>query len=242
MTKLNIEGRTYRLKTDFDELTIGDVTALSLLDMPEKLRALIKEPNEKNIEAVIEKDIEVTFPAYYRGVIAALSNIPQQIINRITAEQITNIYKLVSEIIIDIEGLNFEPFAPKSYVVGLDYISHLMSICTETVTIPGYGYTIDQVAQAQDVTTGGAASFVYIPAIYNGWSENKILKFKDRAKRKPFLMAIDFFFSIWQLCSTYLSVTRLFFPAVAKVKRSKVQGCKALSLNLRRQDMVVWLN
>ena len=113
MTKLNINGRTYKLKTDLAELSIEDVTNLSLIEMPDRLQRLIKNPNEKNVEAITEQDIEVDFPNYYRCVIGTLSEIPRSIVNKITAEAITSIYKLVADIVIQLEGLDFEPVAPE---------------------------------------------------------------------------------------------------------------------------------
>jgi len=242
MTKLNINGRTYKLKTDLAELSIEDVTNLSLIEMPDRLQRLIKNPNEKNVEAITETDIEVDFPNYYRCVIGTLSEIPRSIVNKITAEAITSIYKLVADIVIQLEGLDFEPIAPERYRVGMDFLSPLNAISTETLTIPGHGYTIDQVAQAQDVAAAGYSGLVYIPAIYQGWSERKVLEFKDRAKRKPFRMVIDFFFNIWQSWNLSGKDTRQRSREAVTGKKSQEAGCKGLSTKLHNRDMVVFLN
>jgi len=242
MTKLNINGRTYKLKTDLAELTIEEVTNLSLIEMPDRLQRLIKNPSEKNLEAITENDIEVEFPNYYRCVIGTISEIPRSIVNKITAEAITSIYKLVADIVIQLETMDFEPIAPERYRVGLDLLSPLNAISTETLTIPGHGYTIDQVAQAQDVAAAGYSGLVYIPAIYQGWNEKKVLKFKDRAKRKPFKMVVNFFFSIWQSWNLSGKDTRQYSRGAVTVKRSQEAGCKGLSTKLRNQDMVVFLN
>lgn len=86
--KVKINNQIYKVKTKWPELTIADAIALSEIELPEGLQDYF----EKGAE-VSELQAYKTFPAYYGECLKVLSEIPTEVIDKISPIDRTWLFK-----------------------------------------------------------------------------------------------------------------------------------------------------
>ena len=97
MKEIRIENRKYRVLCGWEDLTLAQFIAACAIPIPERLQALWiaaaalgREPSDKRqaeydaaLEAITAEDLIRDMPAYYGLVLAALSTVPADVIERI---------------------------------------------------------------------------------------------------------------------------------------------------------------
>lgn len=97
MYLLDIEGKEYRLRQHWSEITLADSIAIyqAIKEMPDKLRELYLLTSQNKPTDKIKLEMEDTkkhFPLFYGKIIKLLSDIPQEIIDRTDWISRTTVY------------------------------------------------------------------------------------------------------------------------------------------------------
>jgi len=99
MIALKIENKKYKAVNEWRELSLKKFIEVSKVPIPDKLKQLYETSLDKSekaytdtLAAINENDINKDFPAYYSTIIELLSDIPNEIIQRIDEELISSFF------------------------------------------------------------------------------------------------------------------------------------------------------
>lgn len=176
MESLRINGQRHTIKTDWGDLTTAEVDSLAAIEAPTIYLDLIKGTDTEPTE----HDVTVSIPDYYRLVMAELSTIPYSIFEVMPWQQVSALFKLVEPLIIEFHSQAFETATEvkRFYRTGAKVLRPITMING----VPSPDVTADMVLQAQDVIAAGIQNWKFVPFIYNGWSEKRILKHRRPLK------------------------------------------------------------
>ena len=91
-----IEGNQYAIKNEWREVTIRDAEKLKAIELPEYFKRIYKEDDKeervKLVSELTDKDLDVVIPDVQSEVLCLLSDIPRDIVFRLEANALREVY------------------------------------------------------------------------------------------------------------------------------------------------------
>lgn len=242
MILVNSNRGVYRFPTSFDEVRIEQVKKFGQINVPEKLRKLMVNPTNENVEAITDAEFESDVLPFYRKAVGVLADIPHEDLRLMTDEQIGNFFAVIMEMVNELVTLNFASYEARRRTM---YTLHgVLRPLTVVEGVVGLDLPIKAYCEAADLIqvagNGNTGALIYLPGVLNSKPERWTLKLPKRWAKKPFTRVLDFFFSsLNSITKLILNLSRHFRGA--KESRSK-QPLAGLFTKQLMPVLVVFLN
>lgn len=229
MIRVKIAGSDYGIKNSWDDVTLQEFTAVCQLTIPERLREkyayyLTGDRRKKPPEDDSYEDIVKTFPRFYGEVIALLSDIPPEVIDRIEWSVRTTLFQdyLIhivetvlspSPLVINDEGKIelFKERQAESVIFEGERYQFPKSLRFGDNLIPLSEEKIITFAEASDIqialhewATQGVNAMAQVAAVYlrkegEEYSEKLVLERMERFRTLPMSVVWELFFCMTRL-------------------------------------------
>lgn len=242
MIKIEINGKKYQIFTEWEDVSMGDIMELGSVQPPELLVGLLEHSgNSDEFKKITDEYFEREIIPYYRHVVYCFSTIPKEIVSGFSVDALTALVESVFHLLSEAITLSFDYEPARRNIITLN------GVCSPMRTvegIPGIDYPVSVYCDGADLISeaknGNIKSLLYLPAAMNQKPDKWTLRSLRYFKNKPFTLALDFFFNIWNLLMRYIPGlqrrSRSVTASKSKVRRS------GLCTNLQKRDMVVYLN
>jgi hypothetical protein len=252
MITIKINNKRFKGVYRWEDITLQRFCDLAAIPMPDGYEKYILADGKFSTETIdeyvnalseiTEEQINITFPAYYRKVIACLTNIPNSVI--IPTDKINDLYEvyfrpfivslLYHKPVIYFMGeiVDFRPEPIKHFRIGLSkyYLPETVNVLGQEV--PLMKESIMSYTEASDIFRGMKVSkedvkrLALFMAIYcrkkgEEYDERKALERNDLMMNVPMSIVWSVFFYTLQFAPDYLMIIQLFGRLPKQIREAK---------------------
>lgn len=241
--KIDIQDKTYNLKTKWDEITLEDADKLMRLDVPESLKELYeaktKEDYAELYKGLSSKELIKEHPAFYGEVLHILSDVPMDVINLVGYEDRIEFYtNYVEQIFVDVFYLTGKSY----FIKEIQSFTHKGNeyFLPETLklfgrSIPMYKEKAMPFVEEADIMTSlsnldGADGIAQLCAVMcrekeEDYDELKAIERAELFKDLPMSVVWEVFFYTLKQLNTSLTITNTFFKNQQKKELVRALEC-----------------